>query len=194
MKKYMTLLLALLLVLGMSVSCGHEEPTETAVHTAIGGQEMTVTFDPGTYSEGRIESAKGTYTFAYSMNGDLEITYPDGSSCTYRKTQNAASLGASPDFDPGSKGYPDGLSMAWGIESAIDQAKPSTENRGNALLGILLLAVGAWFAFAPRSAWYLNHGWRFKNAEPSDAILMLYGLGGGVLLFIGAICLLAAIF
>ena len=193
MKKYMTLLLALLLVLGLSVSCGHEAPAETVVNTAIGGQEMTVTFDPGSLSSGKIESAKGSYTFAYDMSGDLEITYPDGSSCTYRKTQNAAGLGTSPDFAPGTKGYPDGLSMAWGIEGAIDQARPASKNSGNALLGILLLAVGAWFAFAPRSAWYLNHGWRFKNAEPSDAILVLYGLGGGVLLFAGAICLLAAI-
>ena len=194
LKKYIALLLTVFLLLSVSVSCGHEEPTETVVNTTIGGQEMTVTFNPGTYSEGRIESATGAYSFAYNRSGDLEITYPDGSSCTYRKTQNAASLGASPDFDPGSKGYPDGITMAWGIEHAIDQARPSTENRGNVLLGILLLAVGAWFAFAPRSAWYLGHGWRFKNAEPSDAVLVLYGLGGGVLLFIGAICLLAAIF
>ncbi|MBE6961774.1 MAG: hypothetical protein E7445_04890 [Ruminococcaceae bacterium] len=62
------------------------------------------------------------------------------------------------------------------------------------MLAIFLLAVGAWNTFVPRSAWYLSYGWRFRDAEPSDAALTAHIIGGVVALLAGGICLLAAIF
>jgi hypothetical protein len=196
MKRLTAILLIVLLTVAFA-ACGSErEPVSKMVKTTIGGQEMTVKFEPGNISAGTIESAKGRYTFAYDHSGSLKITYPDGSSCTYRKAQNAGSVSASLDFNPTSKGYPDGMTMAWGIEHAMDLAQGGPKRNGgpNPLIAIFLLAVGAFNALAPRAAWYLSRGWQFKNAEPSDAALTLYAMGGVILLIAGVICLLAAIF
>jgi hypothetical protein len=195
-KKYIALLLSAFLLMALSVSCGQKEPAETTVTQNFGGQDMTVTFAPGSLSAGTITSDKGSYTFAYEGSGDLKITYPDGSGFTYRKTGNSFAGMASPAFDPESKGYPDGITMAWGIESAIKQAGGGRKNDDgpSPLLAIFLLAVGAWNTFAPRSAWYLSRGWQFKDAEPSEAALAMNVLAGAALLFAGGICLLAAIF
>ena len=52
---------------------------------------------------------------------------------------------------------------------------------------MLLIALGAFNALAPKAAWYLSHGWRYKNAEPSEAALFFSRAGGVVLIFFGII-------
>lgn len=196
MKRLTAIFLMLLLAVAL-VACGSErEPVSKEVTLNIGGQTMTVTFEPDNISAGTIQSPKGRYSFAYDYNGKLKITYPDGSSCTYWNGGGVGGVSASPDFDPTSKGYPDGMTMAWGIEHAMDLAQGGPKRNGgpNPLIAIFLLAVGALNAFSPRTAWYLSRGWQFKDAEPSEAALTLYGLGGVILLIAGVICLLAAIF
>ena len=46
------------------------------------------------------------------------------------------------------------------------------------MAAILIAAFGLWGAISPQSVWYLNHGWRFKDAEPSDAALTITRMGG----------------
>ena len=67
-----------------------------------------------------------------------------------------------------------------------DRASPE-ESGGSPPLGLLLIALGIWGAAAPRSVWYLSYGWRFKNAEPSEAALLAERLGGGVAVVVGII-------
>ena len=190
MKKYISLVLMLLVLL--CSACGAEkEPESRSVSMQIGGHEMVVTFEPGNLSAGTIRADHGTYTFAWDRSGDLKITYPDGTRFTYTESGSGA---ASLDFDPEAKGYVSGMTMVWGIESAIDQMRPARKDGPNPLLAIFLLAVGAWNVFAPRTAWYLSHGWRFRNAEPSDAALTIQIIGGVIVLLVGVVCLLAAIF
>lgn len=62
------------------------------------------------------------------------------------------------------------------------------------LLAALLLAVGIFNTAAPQTAWWLEYGWRFKDAEPSDLALGANRILGVVLIFIGGVCLLATIF
>jgi len=189
-KKYISLVLMLLVLL--CSACGaEEEPEGKTISTQIGGQSAVVTFEPGTLSAGTVQTDKGTYAFAWDRSGDLKITYPDGTRFTY--TESGSGL-ASLDFDPEAKGYLSGITMAWGIESAIDQMRPARKEGPSPLLAIFLLAVGAWNTFVPRSAWYLSYGWRFRDAEPSDAALTAHIIGGVVALLAGGICLLAAIF
>ena len=167
-----------------------EEPQEKSVTVEIDGQAAVVLFEPGNLSVGMVQTDKGIYSFVWNQKGELKITYPDQTQFTYRKNGGGIS---SIDFDPESKGYISGIAMAWGIESAIEAAQ-SKKDGGYALPGILLLALGAWNAFAPRSAWYFSYGWRFRNAEPSDVALAVQTIGGVILLLVGGICLLAAIF
>ena len=56
-------------------------------------------------------------------------------------------------------------------------------------MGLLLIPVGLFLLISPRTVWYLSHGWRFKNAEPSDLALGLNRLGGGAALVIGVLLL-----
>ena len=63
--------------------------------------------------------------------------------------------------------------------------QPPRESSGNPLLGLLAIAVGIFNLAVPRTAWYLSYGWRFKDAEPSDAALALGRLGGGIAVFAG---------
>ena len=60
-------------------------------------------------------------------------------------------------------------------------------------ISLLLLGLGAWNLFAPKSAWWLARGWWYKNAEPSDLAIAAYRIGGVCLLIAGVICAIAAL-
>ena len=62
---------------------------------------------------------------------------------------------------------------------------PPSRRTGNPLVGLLFLAVGLWYAISPNSSWYLSHGWRYKNAEPSDLALGLTRAGGIFAILLG---------
>ncbi|MFA9381067.1 MAG: hypothetical protein ACERKO_08405, partial [Acetanaerobacterium sp.] len=70
------------------------------------------------------------------------------------------------------------------LAAAIKQH--ASEGRAPEMLfpALLLMGVGLWQAVTPKTAWYLSYGWRFKNAEPSDA-----ALGAGRVVGIGMIIL-----
>lgn len=56
------------------------------------------------------------------------------------------------------------------------------------LLGLILVGFGSAMMFFPQIAWRSAEGWRFANAEPSGAALLLYrafgliGAAGGTAL------------
>ena len=56
-------------------------------------------------------------------------------------------------------------------------------------MGILLMIIGLFNLISPRTGWYLSYGWRFKDAEPSDAALVMARIGGGIAILIGVILL-----
>ena len=41
----------------------------------------------------------------------------------------------------------------------------------------------------PRAAWALSYGWRFKDAEPSEAALVVNRVCGGALVLLGLVVL-----
>jgi hypothetical protein len=47
-----------------------------------------------------------------------------------------------------------------------------------AFIAFLLFVLGLINIFAPYVGWYMTEGWKFKDAEPSDAALLLYRIGG----------------
>lgn len=59
-------------------------------------------------------------------------------------------------------------------------------------IGFLFIISGLIAAISPYSAWYLSHGWRFKNAEPSDLALSTERIVGIVLVIAGFIMVLSS--
>jgi len=59
------------------------------------------------------------------------------------------------------------------------------------LLALLVIAVGIFNIAKPDVAWYLEYGWRYKDAEPFDLALTANRFGGGFTVFLGAILFLA---
>lgn len=177
-------------------ACGKADPVVQTQAIEAGGQSLIVQFDENTLSAGIIQAENGEYAFEYDGHGGLTIVYPDG--YVYTQTAVNGGIGFPADYDAAereSKGYVDGFSLHWGLETAMDNARGALRSGGspNLLLALLLLALGAWNLFAPRSSWQLSHGWRYKNAEPSDLALTLYRLGGILLIFAGVLCGLSAL-
>ncbi len=96
----------------------------------------------------------------------LMIRYPDGSSWYYNEKGPLATSGSTDDYDP-SKYLP-----AETLKAALDASPAAALQRSTGHPAFLLLALlGILHAVFPQFFWYLNHGWRYKNAEPSDAAL-----------------------
>ena len=58
-----------------------------------------------------------------------------------------------------------------------------------AIISFILIAVGVFCIAAPKDAWYLQRGWQFKNAEPSDEAIKFTRISGVIVIII-AICLM----
>lgn len=170
-------LLSVLLALLMLCACG-----------SAGTQPYTVTRDGKTYTVDNEHStiSDGTYTYAVSWSGDeVTITYPDGS--TYWMHFSSGSGvgfsygGWSDDYGPGP--YEDGSVLL----NVLNEQRPDRDGGGShLLLALLLLPVGIFHVAAPETAWMLSHGWKYKNAEPSDLALAANRIGG-------VLCILAAV-
>ena len=135
-----------------------------------------------------ITSGADVYTYTVSGNGsisEITITYPNGATYFWQWNGNSGHGGWSDDFDP--VRYADGDPL---MDLIHFQPEPERSGVPGAVI-FLLLAIGAFHLAAPRTAWYLSYGWRFKGAEPSDAALVL-GRAGGVIAVIIALILFLA--
>ena len=57
-------------------------------------------------------------------------------------------------------------------------------------LGIIIIAMGVWNILSPETAWHFKHfgkKWMYKNAEPSEGALVMYRIGGGIMVVIGVV-------
>jgi hypothetical protein len=157
------------------------------------GETVTVTFEPNNRSAGTVDTDNGQYAFAYDTSGAITVTYPDGSVYSQRE-MNGATAVYDDDDAAEAKGYLAGYDIVWAIEDAIDQDRNDSASDGSSpLIAVVLLLLGVWNLFAPKSVWWLGHGWAYRNAEPSDLALTMYRLGGVVLIILGVLCLLGAI-
>ncbi|GAA3409918.1 DUF6199 family natural product biosynthesis protein [Paenibacillus hodogayensis] len=62
-----------------------------------------------------------------------------------------------------------------------------------AIIPYLFIGVGLLNLFFPRTAWFWNIGWQFRNAEPSDAAVMMGRIGGLLAIGIGVFLLVAGV-
>ena len=169
MKRPLIFVLLVFFLLSCLAGCGSEKENG-AVAVEYGGTVFLVDKSAGT-----IRGGSHTYSFENTGSG-LKITYPDGS--TYIWQQTGGVTVGSGSSDPSASGYASASVLREVLEqaSAVRQDQAKSRHTG---IGILLLLVGIVNAVWPRAGWYLGGGWRYKDAEPSDAALLLYR-GGGI--------------
>lgn len=173
------ILLCLLALLLLLTACGGETSSvyEQDGYT-VDLESRTITYEEDVY----------TYTVSGSGAGsEIRITYPNGATYYWTWNGNFGHGGWSDDYDPVRYTDGDTLMELLNFEPEPEKSGPSP------LLAILLLAAGIFNLVSPRAAWYLSYGWRFKNAEPSDAALVLGRLSGGLAILIGLFLLVASL-
>lgn len=139
---------------------------------------FTIDTENGTISDG---NNLYHYSVSPTVSGSrLDITYPDNSTYWWETTSSGGYGGWSDDYDENR--YVSGDLLCEMLE--LDSSAPSKLK--NIFLSLLLLIVGLFNLLLPRKAWNLERGWRYKNAEPSDAALDMHR-------FIGVVGIIAAI-
>ena len=183
---------ALLLAAAMLLAGCKKEPLPMVYTVYSYGAPYTIDTEGRTISDGTY-----TYGYEYAASGSsVSFTYPDGNVYS-AGIQSANSSGAgglsagsvSADYDY-SSGYTDPLSLCYALASPREP-KGAASSGANPLLALLLCCVGIFNLAAPKASWYLSYGWRFKDAEPSDAYMALARIGGGIAVVIGVIMLIA---
>lgn len=59
-------------------------------------------------------------------------------------------------------------------------------------MGFIILLLGLFNLFFPKAAWYLEIGWKLKDAEPSDGVLILNRVIGIIVCIIGVFYIMGA--
>ena len=132
----------------------------------------------------------GNYVYKYNLRPtgsdySLTITYPDGS--TYHQTKNGYSVtgGWSEDYNP--EIYTSGDVLSDILSSHAH--KSSGHGPGKTFSIIFLFILGIFNILSPKAAWFIEYGWRFKNAEPSDIALLFNRLSGVAAIIAGIVLL-----
>jgi len=177
----MAMLIVFVCVFAFLCACSREEPGPKLVQ--YNGKNYTIDEESSTISDGE-------HTYHYKVNGsgssvNYHITYPNGSTYYWSWSGNMGHGGWSDDYDE--TRYTDGRTLM----NVLEKQMPRESEPKNILLIIILLIVGIFNAAAPQAAWYLSDGWRFKDAEPSEAALDWGRFIGIVLIVIAVFMILA---
>lgn len=188
MKRTIAMLALLFAAMLLFAGC-KKEPLPTVYTVYSYGAPYTIDTQGRTISDGTY-----TYGYEYADSGNsVDFTYPNGE--VYGASITVASNGIggmsagaiSADYDY-SSGYTDPLTLYRALTSPRETERASDTNP---LVALLLCGVGIFNLAAPKASWYLSYGWRFKDAEPSDAAITLSRIGGGIAVVIGVIMLIA---
>ena len=172
MKRVMLFMMSLLLVFTLT-ACSKEPTTYEKNGFLIDTEAGTITKGEDVY----------TFTITGRDRSHIKITYPNGATYFWVWQGNGGHGGWSDDYDP--ERYIDGDALM-----ELISFEPPQERKGNPLIGLLLIVLGLANAIAPEAAWYLNYGWWFKNAEPSDAAIAFGRIGGCAAVFFGILLLI----
>lgn len=176
-------ILLLVALLALLCSCGKGDP---AIYDVTkDGMTFTVDRTAKTITRGEI-------VYQYEVSGqNVTVTYPNGASYFQQHypggTVSTYSAGWNEIYES-SHDIPGETLVAVLAKEWVPRGSSS---RGNPLLGLLIIALGGWNVISPRTAWEVSYGWRYKDAEPSDAALYVGRIGGIVALFIGVVVMFA---
>ena len=178
LKKLLIFLTMILLSISLFSCSGPQEKNQYTVRQ--GSTIFTIDLENNTISDG-----SNLYHYTVSSTGSgykTEITYPDGSTYWWQAdtTGGGGYGGWSDDYDE--TRYASGDLLCEMLE--LDSAAVSRPK--NLFMILLLLIIGLFNLISPRKAWYLQRGWLYKDAKPSDMAL-------GMHRFIGAVALVLAV-
>lgn len=184
MKKQFTVLVitALLLFSLCACSSASETTSSDSTYTIVNNEKIfTVDKDNHTIFD-------GTHTYKYSFSGDsstykINITYPNGSTYFWNYSGSFGTGGWSDDYNE--ELYIDGSTLC----DVVLAKAPKATNSENNFAGIFLICVGIFNAAFPKAAWFMGHGWRYKNAEPSELALAMPRVAGIIAVIAGIIML-----
>lgn len=141
--------------------------------------------DGTTYGVDTVKSTifDGVNKYQYSFSGNsssysVYITYPDGSTYWWQQQDYSGHGGWSDNYDENR--YVAGHIL----RDILEEKAPKESNTGNFFIAIFLLGIGILYMASPYTAWYLQYGWIYKDAEPSDVVLTMYRILGGVAIVI----------
>lgn len=143
-----------------------------------------------TIDEEAMTISDGEHTYRYEVNGggssvNYRIIYPNGSTYYWTWSGNMGHGGWSDDYDE--TRYVEGRVLM----NVLETQMPRESEPKNVLMIIFLLGAGIFNVAAPKTSWYLSDGWRFKDAEPSEAALE-WGRFVGILLIVIAVFMILA--
>lgn len=188
---FAVLILAVLAALVLSLSACAEKQTKNALEPySIGWDGRVYTVTPIDNDKGTISDGTNTYSYRYDASGSgysVTFAYPDGETYTWKEDGNFSSGATSPDFDSGK--YPDGMTLDRVLKRspAAKHEEKSTKNWG---IILFLLFVGGINTACPQLTWYLDVGWKVKDAEPSEAALGWSRTVGVVLLIVAVVMMI----
>ena len=166
----LVLLAALVLVLNLS-ACAKKTQADANEPYSVEYNHTVYTITPVDENTGTISDGTNTYTYQYEPHipgYSVKFTYPDGETYTWTDDGNNMSGTTSQGFDFDQ--YPDGWTLS-DILLQNSSAKNAHKTGKNVALIFILLAVGAVNAVWPKATWYLEMGWKIRDAEPSEAAL-----------------------
>ena len=172
--RYIRILAAVLLAAVLLTGCGGSSTYEVASLWGV------VTIDP----EAKTLTC-GSNVYAYEITASETVTtttirYPNGA--TYYRHSSGMTGHSSHSEDYDENRYIPGDVLI----SLLEQEYPR-EKKGSTFLGLVCIAMGVWGIAKPESLWYLGYGWRYRNAEPSDAALIVERLSGVLCIVVGLI-------
>jgi len=180
MKRFAGILLLLLLLALTVLGCAKQESVYTVVQN---GMEFKVDTEHKTISD-------GVNTYQYQFSGDahsykITITYPNGATYQYARTGGMGYGSLDDEYAA------DAYAMGDMLAQVVQTDAPKHTNPGKMMGALVMLILGALEVFFPEKLWSLRYGWRYKNAEPSDAALIVGRICGGGLIVVGVILLLS---
>ena len=152
--------------------CGCSLNQQKVINYNYNGCEYVVDTVNKTISDG-----KYTYEYLYTSSQDydeLTITYPDGSSWWMETSYSEDGMGAlsssgwSDDYDESR--YTSGDTLHQVFKDTV----PNESNRNivfKVIFSLLGVGLGIFMTVSPYTIWYWSHGWKYKDAEPTDAFL-----------------------
>lgn len=206
-----TILFCIIMMFVMTVGCGksesdNEQFDEPVFTTEIGGREVVVDTVNSTIADGDYVYK---YDYSYTYEEKITIYYPNG--YRYDKegnqlsegvniaklladTQNVSDVSKILENAPKiSEEYEEKYISGYEICEFL-QTVNSIDNEDNSfnsiwiIVGIICALFGVLYLKNPEKLWYLQHGWRYKNAEPSDTALSMYMYSGAILIIAGIVC------
>lgn len=137
------------------------------------------------FQTGQITDGENVYEFKWSGDedeGSATVILPGGASTSLSWNREIATGGASGSIPA------DQYELASKLPDIVRDALHARKNPPVLpALPILLIGIGALQIAYPQIDWYLTTGWKIKDAEPSNATLVVGRITGGLLVFIGVI-------